>query len=195
MRSEWISRGPICHSLRPSFHFSPSTQGQLPTSCNLICVTSETVFHPSYSHVTRTDCHPCAQLLKKNGGTNERVHPNKQVRHSASQADYAMCVASVTMWAIMTAARMGLSTLITLCVSRLKEQRKAARSPNAKGERRLARPGCGCERGGTDRPLPESALHCATVRKKGSASHSSLSHPPCIQVHHCQMRRSMCRGL
>ena len=35
MSSEWISRGRICHSLRLSFCFSPSTQGQLPASCQI----------------------------------------------------------------------------------------------------------------------------------------------------------------
>ena len=37
-RSEWSSRGRICHSLRLSFCFSPSTQGQLPASCQVLFV-------------------------------------------------------------------------------------------------------------------------------------------------------------
>ena len=32
---------------------------------NLICVTNETVFHLSYSHVIRTDCRPSSHLSKK----------------------------------------------------------------------------------------------------------------------------------
>ena len=59
-----VSRGRICHSFRLSFcFFSPSTQGQLPASCQILFVsTCEIVFHPSYSHVIRTDCRPSARL-------------------------------------------------------------------------------------------------------------------------------------
>ena len=38
MRSKWFSRGRICHNLRLSFSFSPSTQGQLPASCQILFV-------------------------------------------------------------------------------------------------------------------------------------------------------------
>ena len=38
MRPKWFSRGRICHSLRLSFCFSPSTQGQLPACCKILFV-------------------------------------------------------------------------------------------------------------------------------------------------------------
>ena len=77
-----VVRSRICHRLRLSFFsplFSPSTQGQLPACSKIFtCVASEIVFHPSYSHIIRTDCCPFTPLPQK----KRRVHSDKSGRES-----------------------------------------------------------------------------------------------------------------
>ena len=69
MRPKWFSRGRICHSLRFSFCFSPSTQGQLPASCQILFVSPARlcfILRILTSHaLTVVLLHTC--LPKKNG--------------------------------------------------------------------------------------------------------------------------------
>ena len=58
----------------------------------------------------------------------------------------------------------------------------AARIPNSRGERQRARPGCGGERGRTNRPLPErtpalraSTTRCTAIRVKSPPPYGSTS--------------------
>ena len=70
-RSEWFSRGRICHSLCLSFCFSPSTQGQLPASYQMLYVSpARLCFILRILTSTRTYCRPSAPLVTPNKDTH-----------------------------------------------------------------------------------------------------------------------------
>ena len=112
---------------------------------------------------------------------------------TASQAGHAICVASVPMWVTTTALLSGLPpkrkearAVTASCVG----FQRAARSPNAREERRRARPGCGGEREGDERPKLERIPSIAGLPhpREKEASHTHTSRSPFLAYRYITVR-------
>ena len=119
---------------------------------------------------------PCASLLSPCG-------PSEHTMREDTRADSALCVGSHTNNPCVLPS--GKTWSSTRCAQ-----------PECEVRGRRARPGCGGERGrGTCGPCRRAPLHCGPTPPSERVRHTPLSHPSRIQIHHCQTRRNMCRGL
>ena len=99
MRPKWFSRGRICHSLRLSFCFSPSTQGQLPASCQILFVSPARlcfILRILTSHaLTVVLLHTCTKKIGTSGMVDTGVTPSDHTR-IGGRADRLLLWAAVS---------------------------------------------------------------------------------------------------